>query len=144
MSSHFTRWLPSVDLVYFVARFGPFCGVDWYPFNRENWYTLSYHLHQVHIFFCIQEYSQISLRSPHDYLKCATSTNLCPIALLNLPNMIYINLPLFINLFHIDFSASLVYHKSRRVCMFAFSSPYNMSEASCLSRSLAFLRGVLM
>ena len=47
MSSHFTRWLPSVDLVYFVARFGPFCGVDWYPFNGENWYTLSYHLHQV-------------------------------------------------------------------------------------------------
>ena len=46
MSSHFTRWLPSVDLVYFVARFGPFCGVDWYPFNGENWYTLSYHLQE--------------------------------------------------------------------------------------------------
>ena len=27
-----------------MARFGPFCGVDWYPFNGENWYTLSYHL----------------------------------------------------------------------------------------------------
>ena len=46
MSSHFTRWLPAVDLVYFVARFGPFCGVDWYPFDGENWYTLSYHLQE--------------------------------------------------------------------------------------------------
>ena len=45
MSSHFTRWLPPVDLVYFVAGFGPFCGEDWYPFNGGNWYTLSYHLH---------------------------------------------------------------------------------------------------
>lgn len=28
-----------------MARFGPFCGVDWYPFSGGYWYTLSYHLH---------------------------------------------------------------------------------------------------
>ena len=33
-------------MVYFVARFGPFCGVVWYPFSGGFWYTLSYHLHK--------------------------------------------------------------------------------------------------
>ena len=31
-------------MVYFVARFGPFCGDVWYPFSGAYWYALSYHL----------------------------------------------------------------------------------------------------
>lgn len=42
-------------MVYFVTGFGPFCGVDWYPFNGENWYTLSYHLHRSSAITVISE-----------------------------------------------------------------------------------------
>ena len=34
-------------MVYFVTGFGPFCGVDWYPFSGGYWYTLSYYLQQT-------------------------------------------------------------------------------------------------
>ena len=37
--------MPPASVVYFVARFGPFCGDVWYPFSGAYWYALSYHLH---------------------------------------------------------------------------------------------------
>ena len=64
-------------MVYFVAGFGPFCGVDWYPFDGENWYTLSYHL-QLEWDACCQEWTSVKL--------CATPDDMAETLLEHLTN----------------------------------------------------------